>query len=160
MSSSPETLSVVLGPVIEVLRNGLGDNLAAVVLFGSRARGEAGPESDWDLLVIAENLPDSPWQRQKRILALLPREWQHQINLLAYTPAEWFARVTPLALDIALDGIVLYDGTRALFSARLSALRRQLSDLGLERQAIGKGEWVWLWRDQPRHQWRIEWQQI
>jgi hypothetical protein len=157
MSPSPETLSVTLGPVIEFLRTGLGDNLVAVVLFGSQARGEAGPESDWDLLVIAENLPDSPWQRQKRILALLPREWQHQINLLAYTPAEWFARVTPLALDIALDGIVLYDGTRALFSARLSALRRQLSDLGLERQAIGKGEWVWLWRDEPQHHWKLEW---
>jgi predicted nucleotidyltransferase len=138
MSPSTEPLSVTLGPVIESLRAGLGDNLVAVVLFGSRARGEAGPESDWDLLVIAENFPDSPWQRQKRILALLPREWQHQVNLLAYKPAEWFARVTPLALDIALDGIVLYDGTRALFSARLSALRRQLSDLGLERRAIGK----------------------
>jgi len=157
MSHSSETLSVVLAPVLETLRNGLGDDLVAVVLFGSRARGEAGPESDWDLLVIAENLPDSPWHRQKRILALLPREWQHQVNLLAYTPAEWFARVTPLALDIALDGIVLYDGTRALFSARLSALRRQLSDLGLERQAIGEGEWVWLWRDEPRHYWRLEW---
>jgi predicted nucleotidyltransferase len=157
MSPSSETLSVVLGPVIESLRNGLGDNLAAVVLFGSRARGEAGLESDWDLLVIAENLPYSPWHRQKRILALLPQEWQHQVNVLAYTPAEWFARVTPLALDIALDGIVLYDSPRALFSARLSALRKQLSDLGLERQAIGEGEWVWLWRDEPRHRWKLEW---
>jgi predicted nucleotidyltransferase len=157
MSPSSETLSVVLGPVIESLRNGLGDNLAAVVLFGSRARGEAGLESDWDLLVIAENLPYSPWHRQKRILALLPQEWQYQVNVLAYTPAEWFARVTPLALDIALDGIVLYDSPRALFSARLSALRKQLSDLGLERQAIGEGEWVWLWRDEPRHRWKLEW---
>ena len=148
-----------LAPMVEALRNGLGDNLVAVVLFGSRARGEAGPESDWDLLVIAENLPDSPWHRQKQMLALLPREWQHQVNVLAYTSAEWFARVTPLALDIALDGIVLYDSTRALFSARLAALRRQLSDLGLERQAIGdgEGEWLWLWRGEPQRHWKLEW---
>ncbi|MFQ3632367.1 nucleotidyltransferase domain-containing protein, partial [Roseiflexus sp.] len=32
--------------------------MAAVTLFGSRARGEAAPESDWDLLVIAKNLPE------------------------------------------------------------------------------------------------------
>ncbi len=157
MSPSAEALSVVLTPILEALRNGLGDDLLAVVLFGSRARGEASPESDWDLLVIAENLPDSPWQRQKRILALLPQEWQHQVNVLAYTSAEWFARVTPLALDIAMDGIVLYDGSRALFSARLSALRKQLFDLGLERQPIGENEWVWLWRDKPQRPWRLEW---
>jgi hypothetical protein len=28
----------------------LGDRLIAVVLFGSRARGDADPASDWDLL--------------------------------------------------------------------------------------------------------------
>lgn len=133
-----------LSPVLDALRNGLGDDLVAVVLFGSRARGEADSQSDWDLLVIAENLPDSPWHRQKQILALLPQEWQHQVNVLAYTSAEWFARVTPLALDITLDGIMLYESTRALISTRLSALRKQLFDLGLERQAIGEGEWIWL----------------
>ena len=33
------------------------DRLVAVVLFGSRARGEGSETSDWDLLVIAEGLP-------------------------------------------------------------------------------------------------------
>ncbi len=153
----PKDYLASLAPVLEALRNGLGDALLAVVLFGSRARGEAGPESDWDLLVIAENLPDSPWQRQKQILSLLPQAWRHQVNVLAYTSSEWFARVTPLALEIALDGIVLYDNTHALLPARLAALRKRLSDLGLERQAIGEGEWVWLWRDEPQRHWRLEW---
>ena len=90
-------------------------------------------------------------------LALLPQSWRHQVNVLAYTFSEWFARVTPLALDIALDGIVLYDKTQDLLPARLSALRRQVSDLGLERQAIGEHEWVWLWRDKPQRRWRLEW---
>ena len=114
------------------------------------------PDSDWDLLLIAENLPDSPWHRQQQILALLPQSWRHQVNVLAHTFSEWFARVTPLALDIALDGIVLYDKTQDLLPARLSALRQQLSDSGLERQAIGEHEWVWLWRDKPQRHWRLE----
>jgi len=152
-----ETILMTLSPVIESLRTGLGENLLALILFGSRARGEARPDSDWDLLVIAENLPDSPWHRQKQILALLPQTWRHQVNILAYTSSEWFARVTSLALDIALDGIVLYDNTHALLPARLSALRKQLSDLGLERQAIDENQWVWLWRDKPRRHWKLEW---
>jgi len=157
MSPSAEALSVVLAPIVESLRNGLGDNLLALVLFGSRARGDARPDSDWDLLLIAENLPDSPWHRQQQILALLPQSWRHQVSVLAHTFSEWFARVTPLALDIALDGIVLYDKTQDLLPARLSALRQQLSDSGLERQAIGEHEWVWLWRDKPQRRWRLEW---
>ncbi len=36
------------------LRAGLGDDLRAIWLYGSRARGEARAESDVDLLVIAD----------------------------------------------------------------------------------------------------------
>jgi predicted nucleotidyltransferase len=56
----------VLARAVEALRDGLGDRLVAVALFGSRARGEAGEESDWDLLVVAEGLPTSPLQRSSR----------------------------------------------------------------------------------------------
>ena len=44
--------------VVAALQNALGDRLIAVVLFGSRARGEVAPRSDWDFLVIAEDLPE------------------------------------------------------------------------------------------------------
>ncbi|MCS6949802.1 MAG: nucleotidyltransferase domain-containing protein [bacterium] len=36
-----------LNEVVQHLREHLGDSLIAVVLFGSQARGEATPESDW-----------------------------------------------------------------------------------------------------------------
>jgi predicted nucleotidyltransferase len=36
------------------LRDALGDDLRALWLYGSRARGEVHPESDVDLLVIAD----------------------------------------------------------------------------------------------------------
>lgn len=32
------------------------DETAEVILFGSQARGEAGVESDWDLLILFPNL--------------------------------------------------------------------------------------------------------
>lgn len=154
--SQPDQLKQQLQPVVAALQEALGDDLTAVVLFGSRARGDARPESDWDLLLLAEKLPDSPWRRRQQILAWLPPAWRHQANVVAHTPREWFDRVTPLALDIALDGIILYDNSDGLLPTRLAALRQQLAQLGLERQAIDH-EWIWLWRDKPQLHWELEW---
>ena len=35
-----------------------GDRLARVVLFGSRARGDAAPDSDYDVAVFLRDMPD------------------------------------------------------------------------------------------------------
>jgi predicted nucleotidyltransferase len=155
-TSTEPAVAEQLLPVIVALQHALGDGLIALVLFGSRARSDARPDSDWDLLLIAKGLPDSPVQRAQFVQSLLPQEWRYQINLLSHTPEEWFRRVTPLALDISLDGILLYDNAQPLFLDRLSALRRQLAQLGLERRLIN-GEWLWLWRDQPQRRWELEW---
>lgn len=42
-----------MAPLVTAIRDRMHPR--AIWLFGSRARGEAGPESDWDLLV---SLPD------------------------------------------------------------------------------------------------------
>ena len=34
-----------------------------VILFGSRARGDAGPKSDYDLAIDAPGLPETEWAR-------------------------------------------------------------------------------------------------
>ncbi|MBK8432567.1 MAG: nucleotidyltransferase domain-containing protein [Chloroflexi bacterium] len=56
-------LTEQLQPVTSALQEALGDDLVALVLFGSRARGDARPDSDWDLLLIAEGLPERPFAR-------------------------------------------------------------------------------------------------
>ena len=146
-----------LQPVIAALQAALDDDLIALALFGSQARGDAQPDSDWDLLLIADSLPVSPLRRSQYIHSFLPTDWRFRVNLLAYTPLEWFNHVTPLALDVALDGILLYDNSHNVFPARLSVLREQLAHLGLMRRQLGKGEWVWQWRNQPTQGWKLEW---
>ena len=62
------------GKVLQAFRHGLGDRLIAVVLFGSRARGDADPTSDWDLQVVARDLPAKVFQRRLYLKRLLPEE--------------------------------------------------------------------------------------
>lgn len=59
-----------------------GNSLKAIVLFGSRASGAAKKHSDFDILVIAKNLPVD-W-RKRDVLALeLDR---HGISMYFSTP--------------------------------------------------------------------------
>ncbi len=50
------------------LRRALGDNLRRLTLYGSRARGDAAPDSDVDVLVVLERV-DEPARRRVHQLA-------------------------------------------------------------------------------------------
>ncbi len=61
-------------------------NAKLIVLFGSRARGDCRPDSDLDILVVAEsNLPR--WKRpapiRRALLGLFPAK-----DIVVYTPGE------------------------------------------------------------------------
>ena len=52
-----------------------GERLDRVVLFGSRSRGDADPDSDFDLLVTAESLDEADQKRVFDIAADLSLEY-------------------------------------------------------------------------------------
>ena len=58
------------------LRRLYGSRFRKVLLFGSWARGEAGPESDIDLLVVLDRV-DSPWEELRRMEDVL---WRHSFG--------------------------------------------------------------------------------
>ncbi len=58
----------------------------AVVLFGSHARGQAGKDSDVDLLVIAES--DLPRHKRSQQLHLMFKPYPFAMDILVYTPKE------------------------------------------------------------------------
>lgn len=100
MSHSEAQIEQYLRPVVEALCQGLGADLTALALSGSRARGDATSESDWDVLLVARDLPMRPLQHHFHLKALLPEHWRARVSF--YT-GENATRVRS-ALALALAG--------------------------------------------------------
>jgi predicted nucleotidyltransferase len=85
-----------------------GDQIERVVLFGSRARGEAHAESDYDVAVFLKELPDR-WSELDRLADLrvkLIDDTGAFFDILPY-PAAAYAERSPLMREIRLEGLDL-----------------------------------------------------
>lgn len=82
-----------------------------VVLFGSRARGNAEPDADYDLLVLLPGEPQADdWSAIRR--AVIPIEVAHDtwIDLLVLSADSWHHgayRAAAIRHEVARDGLAL-----------------------------------------------------
>ena len=82
---------------------------AQLILYGSRARGDAKPDSDWDLLLLTEKNKFS-FQEEMEIrtpITLVELEIGEMISLQIYNKMEWNSKYyfTPYFENIQQDGI-------------------------------------------------------
>lgn len=96
-------------PVLKRYRAALddmyGDRIERVVLFGSRARGDAHPESDYDVAVFLKSLPDR-WAELDRLADLRVTfldDADSFFDAKPFSAAAWFER-TPLMREIRREG--------------------------------------------------------
>jgi uncharacterized protein len=87
------------------------DSEAQVYLYGSRARGEETPESDWDVLILSQNTVTPLIKRTIRH-ALYDIEWENGcvISSIIHETKEWESprmKLTPLYRNIERDSISL-----------------------------------------------------
>jgi predicted nucleotidyltransferase len=153
----PGTETGLLSSIVTGLSEELGDDLVAVVLFGSQVRREAREGSDWDVLVVAHGLPGRTLERVIRLKRMLPSEHRGEVSLLAKTPEEFVSSLPDLYLDIAVDGVILYD-TDGFMEGRLRSLRALLQRKGLRREREGR-DLIWRWREPPPPDWSLGWEE-
>jgi predicted nucleotidyltransferase len=81
-----------------------------IILFGSTARGDAGPDSDLDLIVVIDHV-DSRIAEMRRASALLS-SLGVPVDVLVYSQAEvdeWGTVTNHVINEALLDGRVIYD---------------------------------------------------
>lgn len=142
--------------LVEVLQSQLGERLVAVILYGSYARGQSGPDSDVDVLIVAEGLPSSSLERQSFLIPLLLKienpyreslkqtGWFPYISTVLKTPEEADC-VSRIYFDMVEEAKILFD-REDFFRGVLQKVQARLKDLGARKVQVGK---MWYWDLKP-----------
>ena len=89
------------------LAEAYGPRFAGLVLYGSYARGEAGPDSDVDLLVLLDG-PVDRWAELARLADVaveVEAGTGEMLSIIARAPSELDAASSPLLSNIRREGI-------------------------------------------------------
>ena len=84
---------------------------ASVILYGSRARGDAREDSDYDLLVLVDPEPDMELE-QAIVNQLVPLEVEtgKVLTVLLYSRSQWNSalyRAMPFHKNVTREGVLL-----------------------------------------------------
>jgi hypothetical protein len=136
----------VLAAMVPAVRAVLGDRLRATILFGSRARGEARPDSDYDLLFLV-NVEDTKPVHEE-VTPACPAPISHE---LCGVREAWDSLIHDgdvTLLNMLTEGVVL-DGDVPWILLAATSLTIELFRLR-RAPAISKGAWVASWDLPPK----------
>lgn len=145
----------LLDLILDACRERYGERLLSLAVFGSVGRRTPKPDSDVDLLIVADPLPDGRTARVEEFgqaeVALEPalarlreRGLAPSLSPVFKTPAE-LQLGSPLLLDMTEDARLLLDRDGVL-QAALDRLRARLKELGARRIWLGS---AWYWDLKP-----------
>jgi len=133
---------------VESLINRFGERLEGIVLFGSRARKKVTEWSDIDLFVVIEDLPKDPVERGRVVYRVVAPPLLQKFNC-DITVIEAEAKeigkgkeLTPLLINIAHDGIILYDKRRQIADL-FARIREAVRKAGLIKYKTADGKYGW-----------------
>lgn len=92
MAAAKETIVAIK----DFVTSKYGPNLERIYLFGSRARGDAKPDSDWDVLVVLTDIPDreAAYGDAKRFGDEFYNQHSEKIDIMIRTDPETHERTT------------------------------------------------------------------
>jgi predicted nucleotidyltransferase len=106
---SVKKLLVIVDPSLdELVRLLQGYDPDRIILFGSRARGDADEYSDYDLVVIKRTV--APFVDRLAEMAPYLAQFEHAAEILVYTPEEFDAMAEiGFGWVIHQEGVVIYE---------------------------------------------------
>ena len=100
---------------LERLRKAPGELLKRLVVYGSKARGDAGPDSDVDVLVLVGDVPEAVEEARRLIYAGDdPGDVDHEV--VVRTEADWLRGIEmelPFPRNVEAEGVQIHPEYRA-----------------------------------------------
>jgi len=84
-----------------------GTRLHGLYLFGSRARGDARPDSDLDMLIVLDSIPSWSGEvnRTSEIVARLSLESGISVSRVFISEADWGSKSSPFLQNVREEAI-------------------------------------------------------
>ena len=102
------TIDLITAQFSATIKKKLGSHLKSLIIFGSRARGDASPTSDYDFLVIVNEKNPQIVQTVRKIEVDMIDAFGVLSGSLIFTEQEWASRKNfPIAKNIEREGIAL-----------------------------------------------------
>lgn len=101
--SDKEFLKIVKNKVLQI------DNNAELILFGSRARGDYGSDSDWDFLVLfTMNVNEQFKKKIRDEFFEIEIETNQIISSIIHSKKQWLdLNITPFFKNVKKEGITI-----------------------------------------------------
>ncbi len=110
-STTPARDNLIIAKFRDALEEMYGDRLERAVLFGSHARGDTRPDSDYDVAVFLKDMENSDdrWAELDK-LAVLRVKFLDEIGVFFDAkpyPVSAYRELSPLMCEIRREGITL-----------------------------------------------------
>ncbi len=109
MNNLTEKEKQALKELVEELKKLYGDNLSKVILYGSKARGDATEGSDIDIMIVLKKIKDKSKELEKVIKLTTKIDFHYEtlISVSLQSEEEYLKKKSPLLLNVRKEGIVL-----------------------------------------------------
>ena len=144
-----------MGKLLAETKDFYGGRLVTLAVFGSVGRGTPNYDSDVDILIVAENLPDGRMKRVAEFNSIEDKMEPYIQSVKKFGINTYLSPVikskkevlygSPLFLDMISDAIILYDEDN-FFATILKNLKIRLGKLGSQKIIRGN---AFFWNLKP-----------
>ena len=108
MAQAAQITDELISLFADTLRKRLGPHLKQIVLFGSRARGDFSPESDYDLLIVVDEVTPDIKEIINDVSGEFLYEYDKVFAAIPVTESKFKTSIyNPLYLNVRREGISL-----------------------------------------------------